>query len=151
MLNTTIGYLWDLEEPVGNETAAAFYFVSQLASKHVKVALTGQGADEPWAGYDRYLGVKLSTYYSRINPAITRSFAGAVARLPGRFERLKRGAVALGERDVLTRLVKVYSFFSAEMQHQLFNIQLRGRLPADMYHPERRSAVSRRTSKTSTH
>src|SRR5262249_12205724 len=33
-------YLWDLEEPVGNETAAAFYFVSLLASHDVKVALT---------------------------------------------------------------------------------------------------------------
>ena len=40
-------YLWDLEEPVGNETAAAFYFVSLIASRKVKVALSGQGADEP--------------------------------------------------------------------------------------------------------
>ena len=59
-------YLWDIEEPLGNETAAAFYFVSKIAREEVKVALTGQGADEPWAGYDRYLGVKLSTFYSRM-------------------------------------------------------------------------------------
>src|SRR5688572_24484899 len=59
-------YLWDLEEPVGNETAAAFYFVSKITSQQVKVALAGQGADEPWAGYDRYLGAKFSEYYSRI-------------------------------------------------------------------------------------
>ena len=58
-------YLWDIEEPLGNETAAAFYFVSKIAREEVKVALSGQGADEPWAGYDRYLGVKLSTLYSR--------------------------------------------------------------------------------------
>ena len=37
-------YLWDLEEPVGNESAAAFYFVSKIAATEVKVALTGQGA-----------------------------------------------------------------------------------------------------------
>jgi asparagine synthase (glutamine-hydrolysing) len=40
-------YLWDLEEPVANESAPAFYFVSQMTSRKVKVALTGQGADEP--------------------------------------------------------------------------------------------------------
>ena len=64
-------YLWDLEEPVGNESAAAFYFVSQLAGRKVKVALTGQGADEPWAGYDRYVGIKLSELYHRLPSFIT--------------------------------------------------------------------------------
>jgi len=29
-------YLWDLEEPVGNETAAAFYFVSKITSGRSK-------------------------------------------------------------------------------------------------------------------
>src|SRR5262245_31207091 len=104
-------YLWDLEEPVGNETAAAFYFVSKIASQHVKVALTGQGADEPWAGYDRYLGAKVSAYYSRIPTAITERVASLVTRLPGRLERLKRSALALGEPDPLTRFAKIYSFF----------------------------------------
>ena len=94
-------YLWDLEEPVGNETAAAFYFVSRITGQQVKVALTGQGADEPWAGYDRYLGAKLSQYYSRMPRAVTDGVASLITRIPGRFERLKRSAVALGEPDVL--------------------------------------------------
>jgi asparagine synthase (glutamine-hydrolysing) len=81
-------YLWDLEEPVGNETAAAFYFVSQITSRQVKVALTGQGADEPWAGYDRYLGAKFSEFYSRVPVGVTEGVASLVARVPGRFERL---------------------------------------------------------------
>ena len=113
-------YLWDLEEPVGNETAAAFYFVSKITSEHVKVALTGQGADEPWAGYDRYLGVKLSEYYGRLPGIITETLAKLVTRMPGRFERLKRGVASIGEKDILTRFVKVYSFFNAEMKRQLF-------------------------------
>src|SRR6185503_19751540 len=65
-------YMWDLEEPVGNEAAAAFYFVSRITSRHVKVALTGQGADEPWAGYGRHLGVKMSEAYSRLPQFITK-------------------------------------------------------------------------------
>src|SRR5438552_2263030 len=102
-------YLWDLEEPVGNETAAAFYFVSHLASQKVKVALTGQGADEPWAGYHRYIGIRLSEIYSRLPSFLTQ---GLLARIPDRFtrnERIKRGLASLHERDVLSRFVKVYS------------------------------------------
>lgn len=113
-------YLWDIEEPVGHEAAAAFYFLAKGTSEHVKVALTGQGADEPWAGYDRYIGVKLSNIYNRLPSMVTGPLAGLVTRMPGRFERLKRGVVSLGEPDVLTRFAKVYSFFSSEMKHQLF-------------------------------
>jgi len=118
-------YMWDLEEPVGNETAAAFYFVARITSERVKVALTGQGADEPWAGYDRYLGVKLSTLYSRIPHGITNRLAPLVARIPSRMERLKRGVVSLGEPDLLTRFTKIYSFFSADMKKQLYKGALR--------------------------
>jgi asparagine synthase (glutamine-hydrolysing) len=117
-------YLWDLEEPVGNETAAAFYFVSRITSERVKVALTGQGADEPWAGYGRYAGAKLSTYYSRLPRPLIDAVATLVTRMPGRFESLKRGALALGEPDVLTRFAKIYSFFSEDMKRHLFNDRL---------------------------
>src|SRR5699024_5626350 len=96
--------------------------------RHVKVALTGQGADEPWAGYDRYLGAKLSAYYSRIPAGVTGSVAGLVTRVPGRFERRKRSAVALGEPDMLTRFAKMYSFFSADMKRELFGAGLAARL-----------------------
>lgn len=118
-------YMSDLEEPVGHEPAAAFYFVSNITSEHVKVALTGQGADEPWAGYDRYKGVKLSTFYSRLPSALTNGVAAVISKVPGRLERLKRGAVSLGEKDMLTRFTKVYSFFSAEMKDQLYTNQLK--------------------------
>ena len=126
-------YLWDLEEPVGNETAAAFYFVSKITSGKVKVALTGQGADEPWAGYDRYLGVKLSGWYSRLPSMVTEPLASLVARIPGRFERLKRGVLSLSEQDMLTRFAKVYSFFSEEMKHKLFQGPLKDQIAGDGY------------------
>jgi asparagine synthase (glutamine-hydrolysing) len=112
---------------VGNETAAAFYFVSKITRQKVKVALTGQGADEPWAGYDRYVGAKLSTLYSRIPSMVTDPLAMLVNKIPGRFERLKRGVMSLSEPDMLTRFAKIYSFFSAEMKQQLFKGPLAAR------------------------
>ena len=121
-------YLRDLEEPVGHEAASAFYFLSKGTSERVKVALTGQGADEPWAGYDRYIGVKLSSIYNQLPSMVTGSLAGLVTRMPGRFERLKRGVVSLGEQDMLTRFTKVYSFFSEEMKDKLFKGALKDRV-----------------------
>jgi asparagine synthase (glutamine-hydrolysing) len=124
-------YLWDLEEPVGNETAAAFYFVSRMASEKVKVALTGQGADEPWAGYGRYLGVKLSEMYSRFPQSLTKGLFRSVGERWVRHEQWKRGLTSLYERDMLSRLVNVYSFFTPTMKAQLFLPWLKQQISCD--------------------
>jgi len=133
-------YMLDIEEPVAHEAAPAFHFVSKLACRHVKVALTGQGADEPWAGYHRYRGVKLSSLYSRLPPLLTRQIAKLIGRMPLPMEQLKRGVVALGERDILTRFVKIYSFFSADMKEELYNNTLKNMFDADPYRA--RGAIS---------
>jgi asparagine synthase (glutamine-hydrolysing) len=126
-------YMSDLEEPVGHEPAAAFYFVAKITSQRVKVALSGQGADEPWAGYDRYKGVKLSRIYSRMPKFVTNDLAHLIGKMPGRMERLKRGLTSLGEPDMLTRFTKIYSFFNADMKAQLYKGVLKQRFDADHY------------------
>jgi asparagine synthase (glutamine-hydrolysing) len=113
-------YLGDLEEPVGNESAAAFYFVSLIASRKVKVALAGQGADEPWAGYDRYRGVKLSQYYSRLPNLVTDRMVRPLVERFVRNEKLRRAAESLDEIDLLSRFVKIYSFYTSAMKGNLF-------------------------------
>lgn len=47
-------YVWHMEEPVCEPPAVALYYVTELASRHVKVLLSGEGGDEGFAGYQTY-------------------------------------------------------------------------------------------------
>jgi asparagine synthase (glutamine-hydrolysing) len=134
-------YLWDLEEPLGNESAAAFYFVSLIASQKVKVALNGQGADEPWAGYDRYKGVKLSQYYNLLPSFLTAWLSSPRVERAAKNEKMKRALLSLHEPDILTRFVKIYSFYSTAMKARLFQPWVREQISVDGH--EAREAIGR--------
>ena len=47
-------YAWHMEEPVCEPPAVALHYISELARKHVKVLLSGEGGDEAFAGYPNY-------------------------------------------------------------------------------------------------
>lgn len=55
LAETFADLVYYLDEPIAGAAVFPQYFLSKLASKHVKVVLGGQGGDEIFAGYSRYL------------------------------------------------------------------------------------------------
>ncbi len=68
------------DEPFGNPTALLVYELSRLTRAHVKVALSGDGADELFAGYPRFRGLAAASWYRRV-PSPFRAVAAAGARM----------------------------------------------------------------------
>ncbi|MBM4135107.1 MAG: asparagine synthase (glutamine-hydrolyzing) [Nitrospira sp.] len=52
--------LWHHDQPYGDSSAIPTFLLSKLAREHVAVALNGDGGDEVFAGYERFLGGMLS-------------------------------------------------------------------------------------------
>mgnify|MGYP001766491344 CR=1 FL=1 len=98
-----------VEEPIATTSLIPMYFLSKLAASHVKVVLTGQGADEPLGGYRRYQSELLSPYL----PNSIARIAARCFRVTGvKSQALLRGASSLGEPDDILRFLLAYEVFS---------------------------------------
>ncbi len=75
--------VWHCDEPFGDSSAMPSYYLAQVISRHVKVALNGDGGDESFAGYERYMGNRLLQYFHMIPRPLRRILLAVLYRLPG--------------------------------------------------------------------
>ncbi|GAB4390513.1 MAG: asparagine synthase (glutamine-hydrolyzing) [Thermodesulfovibrionales bacterium] len=69
-------------EPFGDASALPTYYLSAMARGHVTVALSGDGGDEIFCGYEKYAGAKYSEIYRRLPRAVRAAAEGAVRLAP---------------------------------------------------------------------
>ncbi|MBX5469677.1 MAG: asparagine synthase (glutamine-hydrolyzing) [Thermoleophilaceae bacterium] len=110
-----------LEEPVAATSAPAVRFVAELMRPRVPVALSGQGADEPLAGYGRHFGVDLAGRLRRLGP-----LPRLAARLAGRTgsQQLRRGLESLAARGDTELLMTAYQVLSPQMKARVYTPEL---------------------------
>ena len=87
--------IWHEDEPIAHPSSVPLYFVSELAARHVKVVLTGEGSDELLAGYGKYpralVNWRAAAAYNAVPDAVRNWVAKAVVpRLPARIGRYAR-------------------------------------------------------------
>ena len=77
---------YHMDEPLADPSAIALYFVSKVAAKHVKVALSGEGADEFFGGYNIYREPLDLAITKAIPKPLRKGMAKLVSALPVRFK-----------------------------------------------------------------
>ena len=110
---------WYLDEPFGDTSAIPTYMVSKLAAAHVKVVLTGDGGDEVFAGYDRYLVEARERRFDAL-PRPLRRAAGTVGAMLPEGTRGKRFLQHLA-LDGAERYVDASAMFRAHDLRRLLN------------------------------
>lgn len=125
--------VWHHDQPFADSSAIPTYLVSQLTRQHVTVALSGDGGDELFAGYERFIAARLAERWAWVPSGVWDAAALLLHALPE--STTYRGVVRRARRFVeaaalspLDRYLSWVGLFSAELRERV----LSGRTEVDV-------------------
>ena len=126
-----------LDEPHADDSAIPTWSLSQAVAGSHKVALTGIGGDELFAGYRRHLGLGAAERYARLPAGLRRTAARLAHLLPDSagggglaVDRLKR-FLRVGDDGTAERYLDLISRADDALRRRLYAAELRGAIGGD--------------------
>jgi asparagine synthase (glutamine-hydrolysing) len=133
---------WHRDGPISEASDVAVYRLAELAGRHVKVVLSGEGSDELFAGYPKHRHARVTHAAGLLPHALRRGVLGRVERvLPAALGRPRIAVRALTERTAAERMEAWFAPFLAPERAAL----LRGERGhgGDLPRPSRGDALTR--------
>ncbi len=129
--------IWHMDEPVADPTAVLNYVLAEKASKSVKVVLTGEGADEVFAGYEQYKIMNLAKTYNKTVPKFVQKnlILGLIKLLPKEFFFIKLSNYLSTISNTPKSYVELLSIFDKSEKELLYSrdlIKKIGNLDSDL-------------------
>lgn len=117
-LDTFKKSFYNVEEPIAEPTIPALYCVSSLAAQYVKVVMSGQGIDEPMAGYKRYFGEHVFSKYKNL---LQLTPVSLLSKIFSSNHTLARGLHAFKYKNDLDRFLGIFTIYTNDLKSEIYN------------------------------
>jgi asparagine synthase (glutamine-hydrolysing) len=120
MIETLQNLVYYYDEPYGDAANFPLFLLSEFAVKQVKVVLAGEGGDELFGGYRRYVADQSARIYQKLPGTLIRRLPRLVGSIP-RVRRLKKILSTLPIPDPALRYASWLEVFTRDMQAELLD------------------------------
>ena len=122
---------WHRDEPVSEPSDLGVYLVSKLARKYVKVVLSGEGGDELFAGYPKYVVDWMARYYHMLpTPVRDNVIMPLLDQLPYSMRKLKTAARNLSQ-PAPQRWMSWFGIFNGQLKENILSESIKANIDID--------------------